>query len=198
MHLEIPNLEEVVLGIDPGSTHSGIVVLENGRLVRGDNLSNEDMFTLIDWYGIFHPEIKLLIIYEDIRPYTSRFNMATINTCKVIGRLEYVLNLQRIRHKSITRNEVKNYVFTTHSEMCISEITKKIERKKKTKKDGSSLKPSFQYVDDRIVHKAMRSQWEITSKRGLVNNMGIKDHAWQALGAITACILSEEPSFSVT
>jgi hypothetical protein len=79
------------------------------------------------------------------------------------------------------------------------EIAKKIARKAKKRKDGSSLKPSFQYVDDRIVQKAMRSQWnQGAAKPGVVNKLGIKDHAWQALGAITACILAKEPSFSVT
>lgn len=179
-------MKEILLGIDPGSSKSGLIVLVNGELSEGLNLENEDMFTLIDKYSLFDTGCRLFVVYEDIRPYTSRFNMETINTCKVIGRLDYILKLQRIPHIAITRNEVKSFVFNKYGSVVIPDIEKKIEKKGKTRKDGSKLKPSFQYVDDRIVCRAMKHHWNIeTPKPGKSNKMGIKTHVWQALGVIT-------------
>lgn len=179
-------MKEILLGIDPGSSNSGIILVEDGVLVKGDNLTNEEVFTLIDKYSLFDSAARLFVVYEDIRPYTSRFNMETINTCKVIGRLEYVLKVQRVPCKAITRNEVKSFVFNKYNSLVVPDIEKKILKKGRTRKDGGQLKPSFQYVDDRIVCRAMKEHWGLpTPKPGKSNKLGIKTHAWQALGAIT-------------
>jgi len=179
-------MKQVILGIDPGSENSGIIILEDDSIVRGDNLPNEDMFVLIDKYHLFDTDCRLLVIYEDIRPFTSRFNMDTINTCKIIGRLEYVLKQQRIPFRAITRNEVKAFVFNKYGSVAIPEIEKKIAKKGRVNKDGKALKPSFQYVDDRIVKQAMKKHWSIeTPKPGKSDPRGIKTHVWQALGTVT-------------
>jgi hypothetical protein len=187
---------EILLGIDPGSEKSGIVLLKDHTILKGDTLSNEDMFTLVDKYSIFTPDQKFFVVYEDIRPYTSRFNMATINTCKVIGRLEYVLNQQRIAYKAISRNEVKAFVYNKYTTELMEDIKKKILRKKRFRLNGEPFKPSFQHVDDRIVKKAMKLYWGLgTPKPGKPAANGIKDHAWQALAAAT-CYISKENAFA--
>lgn len=192
-------MKQVILGIDPGSENSGIVLFEDEELLRGDNLINEDLFTLIDKYHLFDKGVRLFVVYEDIRPYTSRFNMDTINTCKIIGRLEYVLKQHRIPFKAITRNEVKAFVFNKYPTVAIPEIEKKIAKKGKVNKDGKALKPSFQYVDDRIVKQAMKKHWSIeTPKPGKSDKRGIKTHVWQALGAVTCYFNIEATMISGT
>lgn len=179
-------MKEIILGIDVGSESSGIITFQDMDILAGSNLENEAMFELIDKYALFSPDSRLFVVYEDIRPYTSRFNMDTINTCKVIGRLEYVLKQLRVPFKAITRNEVKAFVFNKYPSVSIPEIEKKIKRKGKVNKDGKALKPSFQYVDDRIVKQAMKMHWGIeTPKPGKSDPRGIKTHVWQALGAVT-------------
>lgn len=185
-------MKQIILGIDSGSESSGIIILADEQIVRGDNLLNEDMFTLIDQYSTFDKDCRLFVVYEDIRPYTSRFNMNTINTCKIIGRLEYVLKQQRIPFKGISRNEVKAFVFNKYGSVAIPEIEKKIAKKGGVNKDGKPLKPSFQYVDDRIVKQAMKKHWGIGNpKVGKRNEQGIRTHVWQALG-VTTCYLNYE------
>jgi hypothetical protein len=111
--------------------------------------------------------------------------MATINTCKMIGRLEYVLNQQRIPFKATTRNDVKYFVFNKYYLQLKQEIEKNITRKGRLKIDGTERKASFHYVDDRIVIKAMKLFFRIeTPKPGKTNRYGIKEHAWQALSLV--------------
>lgn len=187
--------KQVILGIDPGTESSGTVLLEDGILVKGQNLSNEDLFALIDKYCFFETGSSLIVVYEDIRPFTSRFNMATINTIKIIGRLEYILKQQRVPFKAITRNEVKSFVFNKYNDTVGPDVAKKIaygvdSGRMNKRKNGDSPKPSFIYVDDRIVYRAMMRHWNIDKpKPGRNNVYGIKTHSWQALGVVT-CYLN--------
>lgn len=97
-----------------------------------------------------------------------------------------------MRSGAIARNEVKSFVFNNYKSVAIPAIEKKIIKKGKVNKDGKLLKPSFQYVDDRIVKRAMKEHWNIpTPKPGKSDPRGIKEHVWQALGAVT-CFLNME------
>jgi len=117
----------------------------------------------------------------------------------MIGRLEYVLSQRRIDCKGITRNEVKSFVFREYPEIAIPDIEKKILLRKKVKKDGTPCKPGFQFVDDRIVQRAMMAHWGIKKpKPGKTNSLGIKSHAWQALGALTTYLHQLEGAASGT
>lgn len=179
-------MKEIILGIDCGSESSGIIIMEDGILSKGMNLDNEDLFDLIDRLTLFDKKDKVIVVYEDIRPYTSRFTIDTINTCKMIGRLDYVLKQRRIYYEAITRNEVKHFVFNQYNELVVPEIEKKIDVMKKKRKDGKAYKPSFHYVGDRIVQMAMQYQWKQGKpKPGKVNSLGIRTHCWQALGVVT-------------
>lgn len=183
-------MKEIFLAIDCGETKSGIIIMEDEKLVRGDNLDNEDLFTLIDTYTLFSAGVKLLVIYEDIRPYTSRFSMQTINTCKMIGRLEYVLKQRNVIFEGVPRSAVKEFVFNTYFGDIVTLIEQRIAilAKKAAKKNEKvkNRKPSFHYVNDRMVQLAMRKQWKQKKpKPGHKNQLGIRSHGWQALGVLT-------------
>lgn len=191
-------MTQILLGIDPGSENSGIITFSDDELLVGENLPNDRLFDLIDKYTLFD-KVRLFVVYEDIRPYTSRFNMDTINTCKLIGRLEYVLKTRMVPFYAVTRNEVKSFVFKKYPMICIPDINKKIEKKGRVNKDGKALKPSFQYVDDRIVKRVMKHHWKIeTPKPGKSDPRGIKTHVWQALGAVTCYFNIEETKMQGT
>lgn len=185
-------MREIIIGIDPGSNKSGIVILEESILVSGDNIENEKMFSLIDEYSLFSDDVRLFVVYEDIRPFTSRFNMDTIDTIKVIGRLEYVLNTRRIPYKAVTRNEVKSMVYGKYNSLAYPLVLEKVKKSNNKRKDGSDRKPSFVYVDDRIVKKAMELHWGITVRNGIKQKNGINGHAWQALGAVTYYLFGDK------
>jgi len=178
-------MRKILLGIDPGDKYSGIIIFEEGKIQQGDNIENEKLFSLIDQLTLFDKEVKLEVAYEDIRPFTSRFNMNTINTIKMIGRLEYILGQRMVSYKSITRNEVKNWIYNRYYGISLPLVMQKIQKSNKKRKDGSDRRPSFVYVDDRIVILAMKSHWAIDVRKGGKTPLGIKKHAWQALAAAT-------------
>jgi hypothetical protein len=186
--------EVVLLSIDAGCNSSGVAIIINGAIEKGMILSNEELFDLIDHYTIFgNGKVDLMVVYEDIRPFTSRFNMDTINTCKVIGRLEYVLKQRLVANKAITRNEVKSWVFRNYKEHIVDVIEKRIEATGKKNKNGENKKPSFHYVNDRLVYKAMRLHWDIDkAKVGRSNKYGLKSHSWSALAVATTYLHNEE------
>ena len=177
----------VILAIDPGSEQSGTVTIKSGCIDCAANMENEALFDLIDRYTLFgNDKVRLMVLYEDIRPFTSRFNMDTINTCKMLGRLEYVLKQRLVAYKAITRNEVKSWVFNNYKEHLVDVISKRITATGRKRKDGTDLKPSFHYVNDRLVYKAMCLHWGIERpKPGKSNKYGIRTHSWSALAVAT-------------
>lgn len=183
--------KEIILAIDPGSENSGMAILEDGNIQRADNVTNEFLFTLIDEYTILNQDANnLTVVYEDIRPYEGRMNMRTINTIKMIGRLEYVLKQRRLMFKGISRNEVKAFAFNKYCAELIPEIDKIILRKKKITKQGVPYKASFHYINDRLVEKAMKLHWNIpTPKPGRKSLYGLSTHSWAAL-AVVSCYMN--------
>jgi hypothetical protein len=180
-----------ILSLDPGTLKTGLVVLVNSLIQKGDTMENEAVFSLIDEWTLLNQDAnQLTIVYEDIRPYQCQLNMATIDTIKVIGRLEYVLRQRRIDFVGISRNEIKAFVFNRCYGLLVEDVMKKIRKKKHLNKDGSERAPSFHYVDDRMIVKSMREIWGIKKPNpGKRDELGIKDHAWQAL-AVATCYLN--------
>lgn len=175
-------MTNVILAIDPGSEKSGIILMVEGEISEAGNIPNEEMFLLVDNYTMFRKEYNFSVVYEDIRPFTSRFNMDTINTIKMIGRLEYVLKSKLVSFRGITRNEVKSYYFEKHKSAVWGDIEKKIAKKGRVKKNGEPVSPSFTYMDDRTVGKCVRLEFNIPA--GQKNKYKIKAHAWQALAVL--------------
>jgi hypothetical protein len=184
--------KEIILGIDPGSASSGIVILKNRKIKKGDNIKNEDLFTLLDEYTLLNERTnELMVVYEDIRPYACQMNMYTIQTIKMIGRLEYVLNQRRVSSCGVARNKVKDFLYKRYENILAPDVSKVILKRGKAKKDGKPPAPSFHYVNDRMVAKTMKMYWDIpTPKPGRKSLYDLSDHSWQALGAVT-CWMNE-------
>ena len=74
-------------------------------------------------------------------------------------------------------------------------VCKKIEKRNAKNNDGKHRKPSFVYVDDSMVLKAMKECWKIeTPPPGRGYEYGLKTHTWQALGLVSA-FRQQVPSF---
>lgn len=202
-------LKTIFVGIDAGSKSSGFVVLKReevkirkkvttqNSIMYGFNSTcvvHQEAINLITKLVNLNPRTHITVVYEDIRPYTSKFSIDTIETCKQIGVLEYRMAQAGIECNPVVRATVKNWVFNRHREMATAEIEKEIVRLDKRNKDGELKKASFHSVGDRIVAKAMRSFWNVpAAKVGQSNIYGISKHSWQALAALTAYLYPLAP-----
>jgi hypothetical protein len=127
-----------------------------------------------------------------------------INTIKYIGQLQWRLDELHMQYTLIPRWQVKEWVFKQFRAMAEPEIQKKIDyalkrAELKGEKGISPRKrtPSFVYVDDRIVVKAMREHWGIKkpTKVGEKAAYNLKDHSWQALAVASLYIVLYMPSW---
>lgn len=190
-------MNKIIVAVDPGNKISGVVVLYNGKIHQADNLDNDKVMRLITDCNDFGDEIIVLI--EDIKPYSLKMGQSVIETIKYIGELEYCLKTAKIGFKSITRNEVKKWIYDTFPQICVPRIDKKIEYLTKLKEskgekglrsaNGDLRKSSFVFVDDRVIIAAMKDYWSIpTPKPGKTNQYGLSAHAWQALATASKYI----------
>lgn len=178
-----------LVSIDSGSSQSGIVVLNGLKIAYADNISNDEVIDRIIGEKITDRNVKVLI--EDIKPSGIRLMQPTIDTCKFIGVLCNTLEKNDICYELITRNEVKLWAFNTYPYIVLERINKKIEYKNKRNNDGKLRRPSFVYVDDRIIIAVMKEHWNIgTPKPGKRNGHGLSRHSWQALG-VASCYLAK-------
>jgi hypothetical protein len=186
-------MEKIIWGIDPGSAVCGICELRSGLIGHCFECEPKDVYNRI---MSLSGASEIIVVIEDIFPYSLRLTPAVIDTCKLIGELTYRFkqNTQVEILSLVARNTIKNWVFDTVPEECIPRINKKIllknnrnirdGKKSLVKKDGEMRQPSFQWVDDRIVIAAMKSIHNIpTPKPGKPNIYGLKStsHSWQAL-----------------
>lgn len=184
-----------LIGIDPGSTNSGIIVIENGSIRQGYNLPNEEVTPFVQRESHGCDSIKVIV--EDVRPYSMRITDGIIQTIKFLGQIEWRLEQICCPFELIPRHQVKQWVFMQFQSIAIPEIEKKIvrtrNRNEKAAKEAEiefkprNSVPTFVYVDDRIVANAMRKWWNIQnpSRPGQRAAYGLKDHSWQALGLIS-------------
>lgn len=175
-----------VLGVDPGSAQSGLCLIENGRVLYASNEDNARVFDVIGGFS------GATVVIEDVYPYSVRLSVQVIQTCKFIGELSFRLQEAGYKVHFTPRNTIKKWVFDAFPEICLPRIRYRIEylHKLKTgkglkgmiKKDGEFMKPSFVYVDDRIIIASMKELLKIpTPKPGKPNIYGLKSHSWQAL-----------------
>lgn len=133
-------------------------------------------------YFLLHQELTVVI--EDIRPYSLRLTPQVIETCKWIG--EAVFRLKSGSNaivELIVRSEVKKWCFDTFPDVCLPLIEKKILKKGYINREtGAPRKPSFIFVDDKIVTECMKVNYKIPMpKSGFGYQFGLKEHSWQAL-----------------
>jgi hypothetical protein len=188
-----------LVGLDCGETSTGVVVITESGIGSGYNISNDCVIQFIKKES--KSAKKLLVIVEDVRPYNMRITNGIINTIKFIGETEWRLKSSGIIYELIPRWKVKQWVFKKYNAMVIPEIIKKIDYARKRKEaigetvNSKKQNPSFVYIDDRLVQKAMRKLWNIPiPKVGHTAAYGLKDHSWQALGLIS-CFLYTSDTF---
>ena len=190
-------MEKIIWGIDPGSAVCGVSRLNSGLIGTCFECEPKDVYNRIISLS---EGSEVIVVIEDIFPYSLRLTPAVIDTCKLIGELTYRFNAntQVEALALVARNTIKNWIFDTVPEECIPRINKKIllkhnrnirdNKKGLVKKDGEMRQPSFQWVDDRIVIAALKSIHKIeTPKPGKKNVYGLSStsHAWQALAVCT-------------
>ena len=191
--------KRILVGVDPGETHSGVAIVENGAIQKGINISN---FLLIDFISSLKNSCdSFLVIIEDMRPYNMRISDNVINTIKFIGQIEWRLSSMGIEFRLFPRWEIKQWVFERYPEMAKEEVVKKIEYLAATmeRKNGGipvpRRRPSFVYINDRIVEKAIKMWWSIKKpKVGQSTPFGLKTHSWQGLAMITFYIEKHDRS----
>lgn len=186
-----------VIGIDVGSSISGVCVLDCGQIVIGFNCENDNLIGRIMEYT---KKRDTIVLIEDIRPYDNKLSLQVIDTCKFIGELVYRLKVElSLPYRLIPRSYVKKWIFDAFTLICNDRIKKKIlyrhesnikkGKKGLINKDGEMRKPSFIWVDDRIIVACMKDYWQIpTPKPGKKSLFGLKDHSWQALALNTSFI----------
>lgn len=180
----------IIIGVDPGSSISGFVALRDGRIDRGKNADNAELFDLIKEYK--KVGVRVRVIIEDIRPYSVVLSPYTIQTCKLLGELEYRLKTARIAFKLVPRTTIREWVFTTYPTQCLPLVIARMQKKKEkgklsvVNKNGSLRRPSFHYVEDSVITAVMKKVWNIGDPvPGQKNQYGISEHAWQALALAT-------------
>jgi len=169
-----------IIGIDPGET-CGMVVLDGGNISSVFNITNIMLSSKVSGF-LIHPNCTVVI--EDIRPYSLRLTPQVIWTCKFLGELNYELRIASGANvQYVTRNHVKKWCFDNFPDVCLPRIEKKILKKGFVNKEtGEPRKPSFVFVDDKIVTECMKDKYKIPMpKPGFGYQHGLKDHSFQAL-----------------
>jgi hypothetical protein len=182
-----------IIGIDPGSEESGMVVLDGCNIVAFNLTNVVQLYDKITNYSICN---DLTIVIEDIKPYSLRLTPQVIDTCKFIGELVYRLRIDAgLNVVMISRYEVKKWCFDTFPGVCLPIIDSKIEKKMfdacdlKTRElirvdcnGRSKRKASFVFVDDKVVTECMKHKYKIPlPKAGKGYQFGLQTHSWQAL-----------------
>jgi hypothetical protein len=183
---------QTIIAVDPGNEISGLIIIDGDQVVVAENIINAFLFDRISAY---HSKLldggrtRPAVVIEDMAPYFSRLKPEVIGACKFIGELAYRLKEAAIRFEYLYRTQVKKFAFDAFPEVAIPRIEAKIKARKKLTKAGEPFKPSFVWVDDRIVIACMKEYWQIeTPKPGHSNRLGVSKHAWQALALATLYI----------
>ena len=181
-----------IIGIDPGSSICGVVVLDDNRIIYAANVKKDDLLVKITHFLLHR---SCIVVIEDLKPYSLRLTPQVIDTAKFIGEAVYRLKIGCSANVAlISRFEVKKWVFDAFQSVTIPLINKKVGKKVylacniDTKEEIliGKRKASFVYVDDKIVTEAMKHYYNIPMPPpGSGYLYGLKDHSWQALALAT-------------
>ena len=186
-----------IIGIDPGSNGSGIVLLEDGMIKCSANLTNMQLYEKITSWLIYS---SVTVVVEDLAAYSLRLTPQVIDTAKFIGELNYrVKNDAGANVVLLPRSAVKKWCFDYFNDICIPLIDDKMGKKLfeacdlATREDvrvdnnsRSKKKASFIWVDDKIVTECMKAYYKISlPAAGKGYEYGLKTHGWQALACAT-------------
>ncbi len=94
-----------ILGIDPGPQKTAYCLFEEGKIIRFDHWSNEDMLKLArEWH---HNPDKPQVFIEMIASYGMSVSKSVFETCVVIGQLKEAFETSRCKVSLIYRKDVK-------------------------------------------------------------------------------------------
>lgn len=175
-----------IIGIDVGSTKSGLAIVTNGEIVKGMVLTNESVVDYI--IGLDKADCEIVI--EDLRAYSVRLSQDLITTAKFIGKLEYIISQMGIKYRLVERVKIKKMVYDKYPD-SESEVQKMIVQRERLNKTGEYRKPSMIYVCDRVVANAMRYFWELPKGQGKRNKFGLASHSWSALALCTYVLFED-------
>jgi hypothetical protein len=171
---------KVVVGVDVGNIISGVVVLMDGEIHYVKSVHNCEVMVIISKY--FGEYSETMAVIEDIKPYAGNLSQQAIDTCKFIGQITWRLDEDKIPYKMVTRSEVRKFVYDILPEMVIPMVNARITQRNEKNNDGKNRRPSFVYVNDAIVLKAMKVLWRIETPppgKGYIH--GLKSHTWSGL-----------------
>lgn len=100
----------IVLGIDPGSEQSGVVLWdsENNVVVQASVIINSVVLIVISGNGI--PVLPDLVAIERIRGYGITAGNDTFDTCEWVGRFEQAALAEAFRVVKVPRKDVKRHL----------------------------------------------------------------------------------------
>lgn len=194
-------MQNLVIGVDPGSKVSGICLLKDKDIQSALIEKNSNVVAKIKELLAGRPAT---IVIEDVYPYSTLLKPQIITTCKFIGVLAYRLGkIKGVSLAFVARNSVKKWVFDTFPSIVTPRINKKINyldgwrvgkgKRGLRNKDGELRKASFQFVDDRVVIAALKELYIIPDpKPGKSNKFGLKAHSWQALAVASQFIYKQQ------
>lgn len=171
---------KIIIGVDVGNLQSGVVVILGGEISNVNIFPNNMVFEHIRAYFVKYKHVSVIV--EDIKPYAGNLSQQAIDTCKFIGELNWRFNEIGIKYSMITRSTIRKWVYDSFPDLVRPLVEQIIVKRNEKNNDGKNRKPSFVYVNDSIVVKAMRLYWGIEMPPpgyGYVH--GLKTHTWQAL-----------------
>ena len=84
-------MNRLILGIDPGTTESGICLIEakgfnRPNIVRAEKIANNDIREII-WAKVEKQDADLQVVIEGMANQSRAFGQSSIETCYFIGRI---------------------------------------------------------------------------------------------------------------
>ena len=186
-----------IIGIDPGSEESGMVVLDDSTIIGAFNLKNDLFYSKVTNF-LLHNNTTVAI--EDLAAYSLRLTPQVISTAKFIGECLYRLKNEAGANVSLVpRSRVKKWCYDTFPFVCMPLVEKKIEKKGQIKEDGTFRKGNFFYIDDKAVTECMKYLYKIPLPQpGKGYDYGLISHAWQALGVASTFLHSGDREKFIT
>lgn len=98
----------LVLCIDPGPEQSGYVLVQDGKVIEGGRLCNEELLDLSTWRGEPRYQSPNTIIIEWLSCYGSAIGQTVLRTAEMCGRVKERIRLfyERVQYLELTRPEV--------------------------------------------------------------------------------------------
>ena len=98
----------LVLCIDPGPEQSGYVLVQDGKVVEGGHICNEEVLDLSTWQGEPRFQAPTTVIIEWLSCYGSMIGQTVLRTAEMCGRVRERLRLfyEPVKYIEITRPEV--------------------------------------------------------------------------------------------